>query len=138
MSDEASMGPYRVGRSLGRTLYHGDDVFGMVDDPWHATLVVRALNEMWHRDHGEPKSFEQEAHHWKDAHGYAEQRAEQAESKLRRSLRSVRFLHAALTQYGMHQGACPKVPIMVLFGATGECTCRLDGALGIEVPDVPA
>ena len=37
-------GPYRVGRSLGRTIYRGDDLIGMMDTPELAAMVVAALN----------------------------------------------------------------------------------------------
>lgn len=43
---------WRVGRSLGRTLYIGDNVIGMVDRPEQAEMVVHAVN-LWlsQRDH---------------------------------------------------------------------------------------
>jgi hypothetical protein len=35
---------YRVGRKLRRTLYDRDEVFGMVDTPEQAAMIVNALN----------------------------------------------------------------------------------------------
>ncbi len=37
--------PWRVGRKLGRTLYIGDDLVGMMDSPQLADFVVTAVNE---------------------------------------------------------------------------------------------
>lgn len=36
--------PWRVGRSLGRTLYVGDVVIGMVDSPELASVIAHAVN----------------------------------------------------------------------------------------------
>lgn len=35
---------FRVGRTLGRTVYDGDTLIGLMDTPDLATMVVRALN----------------------------------------------------------------------------------------------
>lgn len=43
--DEAS-GRWRVGRTLGRTLYKDDVCIGMVDTPELATEIVIALNDL--------------------------------------------------------------------------------------------
>lgn len=36
---------YRTGRKLGRTIYDGDLLIGMMDTPTLGAMVVRALNE---------------------------------------------------------------------------------------------
>jgi len=42
MSDESK---YRVGRKLGRTIYHYDKLIGMMDTEGWASIVVAALND---------------------------------------------------------------------------------------------
>lgn len=37
---------WRAGRKLGRTLYRGEELVGMMDDAGDAALVVRAVNEL--------------------------------------------------------------------------------------------
>lgn len=48
--EQTSPTAWRVGRSLGRTLYIGDNVVGMVDSPELASVIVHAVN-IW-RSHG--------------------------------------------------------------------------------------
>jgi hypothetical protein len=43
MSDDET-GPWHTGRKLGRTLYRGDVLVGMMDTPELAAAVVRAMN----------------------------------------------------------------------------------------------
>lgn len=39
------MARYRVGRTLGRTIYDGDTLIGMMDTPELGAMVVEALND---------------------------------------------------------------------------------------------
>ena len=41
-----STGPFRTGRKVGRTVYRGDELIGVMDTPGLGYLVVRALNAM--------------------------------------------------------------------------------------------
>jgi hypothetical protein len=41
---------WRVGRSVGRTIYIGDELIGLMDTPELAQQVVEAVNELDRRD----------------------------------------------------------------------------------------
>lgn len=48
MIEESTKGqlPWRVGRSVGRTIYDAhDQLLGVMDEPWLAAQVVTAVNE---------------------------------------------------------------------------------------------
>lgn len=53
LQDEGGGGPYRVGRTLGRTIYRqngpkpakGDEFIGLVETQAWAELIVRLLND---------------------------------------------------------------------------------------------
>jgi hypothetical protein len=52
--DRGCGSPWRVGRSVGRTLYCGDELVGMVDTPALAEAICEAMSARWNGGSTEP------------------------------------------------------------------------------------